>query len=91
MSISYVNAQSWSDWSSWKTTSCFKGVDFKLNPRRQVVEIISKMTVEFRNRYYEDVHLNYDAEGGSYTTKNNRLSVRAGETKRIMGLNEIHL
>lgn len=79
MSISYVNAQSWTDWGRWTTTSCFKGVDFRVKSKKTSTGKY-EMYLEFRNRYNGDVHFNYEAEGGSYTTKNNRVTVRAGET-----------
>ena len=80
---SYVNAQSWTNWSDWKTTSCFKGVDFRVKSKKTSTGKY-EMYVEFKNRYYKDVHFNYEAKGGDYTTKNNRVTVKAGEPRKSL-------
>jgi hypothetical protein len=80
ISFSYVNAQSWTDWSDWQTTSCFTGVDFRVKSKKTSTGKY-EMYVDFRNRYNEDVHFNFDIKGGSYSNANNRITVRANSTK----------
>ena len=81
MSFSYVNAQSWSDWSKWETTDCFQGVDFRVKSKK-MSNGKYEMYVEFKNRYYKDIHFNFAIKGGDYHNKNNRISVGASSTKK---------
>jgi len=48
------------DWSSWTTSRCFKGIDFRT--RRGDFNNVSnkyEWDVQFRNRYNEDVHFSF--------------------------------
>ncbi|WP_127845500.1 hypothetical protein [Psychroflexus aestuariivivens] len=74
-SISNLSAQS-SGWSDWKSVNCFKGVDFRVKSTKTSTGKYDAY-VEFRNRYYDDVHFNYEGQGGNYTTKNNRVTIKA--------------
>ncbi len=83
-SVSY--SQSWSDWSTWHSVNCFEGIDFRIKTKKSSYSGNYEAYIEFRNRYNSDVHFNYAATGGEYTTKNNRVTVREGSTyKTYMG------
>jgi hypothetical protein len=79
-SFGAIKAQSWSDWGSWNSISCFKGVDFRVKTKKTSTGTY-EAKLEFRNRYDEKINFTFEAKGGSFTTGNNRISVSANSTK----------
>ena len=84
VSVASLNAQSWTDWGSWKSVSCFKGIDFRVKSKKTSYGKY-EMYIEFKNRYRKDIHFTYEIKGGAYKNRNNRTTVRAGDVKKIWG------
>lgn len=79
ITFSFTNSPQWTDWGNWNSNNCFSKIDFRVKSNKTSTGKY-EMYVEFKNDYSQDVHFNYEAKGGTYTTKNNRVTVRAGST-----------
>jgi hypothetical protein len=75
--FAFVNAQSW---GSWNSIDCFKGIQFRVKAKKTSTGKYEAY-VEFKNLYNKDIHFTYEATGGKYSTKNNRVTVRSDDTK----------
>ncbi len=84
MSVSNLSAQSWTDWSRWTDSGCYKGIDFRVKSKKTSTGKY-EMYLEFKNRYYKNVSFNYEIKGGSYTVRNKRVTVKAGDTYKTWG------
>ncbi|PZD79309.1 hypothetical protein DNG35_02150 [Mesonia sp. K7] len=70
---SYENIQS--DWSEWKTTSCFK----YLNYRVKKGETAKKWYIEFKNNYNQNISMSVTIKNGF---GGDRSTIKSGETKK---------
>ncbi len=73
----YSQAQ-WSSWGDWKTTNCFRGIDFRVRTQKTSSGKY-EVEVEYRNRYYEAVHFRFDVKGGNYSS-DGRVSIKPNST-----------
>ena len=49
-------------WDSWNTTDCFRGFDFRVrNDGYNKYEDKYRWSIQFRNRYQENIHFSYKA------------------------------
>lgn len=78
LTINFAQAQ-WTDWSYWTSIDCFKGVQFRVKSQKTSSGKYEAY-IEFKNNYNSDIHFNYEISGGSYTSRNNRVTVKAGST-----------
>lgn len=78
LTLNVAQAQS-SEWSNWTNIACFKGVQFRVKSQKTSTGKYEAY-LEFKNNYNEKVHFNYEITGGSYSNKNNRVTVNAGST-----------
>ncbi len=78
-SATYAQNSSWTGWSQWMTSSCYKGIDFRINTNRTSTGEY-EARLEFRNRYYKTVSFQFEAQGGSKTTSNNYVNLEPGGT-----------
>ncbi len=78
LTINLAQAQS-TGWSNWTSIDCFKGVQFRVKSQKTSSGKYEAY-LEFKNNYNENIHFNYEISGGSYSSRNNRVSVRAGST-----------
>lgn len=73
-----VSAQNY-NWSSWKTTSCYQGIDFavKRGPYNQYAQ---KYTwyIMFRNRYNGDVYFSFTAKEPNIRTADTNFRINLG-------------
>lgn len=47
-------------WGTWKTTSCYGGIDFRVEYRGENYSGSHKWGVQFKNRYREKIHFNFE-------------------------------
>lgn len=47
-------------WGTWKTTSCYGGIDFRVEHRGETYSGKHKWGVQFKNRYREKIHFNFE-------------------------------
>lgn len=71
-------------WSSWKTSSCFKGLDYRTK-KTDYYESSGKhrWRVQFKSRYKEKIHFSYDIYSSSSDQSNGsfgRTSINPGGT-----------
>ncbi|WP_338376167.1 hypothetical protein [uncultured Flavobacterium sp.] len=78
LTVNMAQAQ-WTDWSNWTSIACFKGVQFRVKSKKTSTGKYEAY-LEFKNNYNEKVHFNYEITGGSYSNKNNRVTVNSGST-----------
>lgn len=79
--ISSFKSPMQSSYGPWKTTSCFKGLDYCVK-RASYNEYNGKYEwlVKFRNRYQEKVNFSFTAKESSVSSArtSNRISIRSG-------------
>ena len=67
------NIENQSGWSAWSTTSCLRGLDFRIrNDSYNKYAKKYKWYIEFRNRYKENIHLSFKAVALSERNEINR-------------------
>lgn len=72
------NSISQGDWGNWRETDCFKGLYFRVKNRGKNYDGTKyKWSVQFRNRYYDKIHFNYEVYDNkpSSPSTSNRLSL----------------
>jgi hypothetical protein len=47
-------------WGSWKTTDCFRGLDFRVKRKKSSYSSKTEWLVQFRNRYNNKIYFNFE-------------------------------
>ena len=62
LEIPIDNSETQSGWGSWNSTDCLRGLDFRVrNDGYNKYAKKNRWSIEFRNRYRENIHLSYKA------------------------------
>lgn len=82
LKIDFPNDVNQSEWSTWRETSCYKGLDFRVKNRGKNYNGTKfNWGVQFRNRYQDRIYFSYevydDIPSNPRTT--NRTDIRSGE------------
>ena len=47
-------------WGTWKTTDCFRGLDFRVKRKKSSYSTKTEWLVQFRNRYNNKIYFNFE-------------------------------
>lgn len=90
--VSFINLHAQSEWSSWKESKCFKGIDFRTkNTGYNEYAKQYSWSVQFRNRYYKKLSLSTNLFATQQEARNGKTTdrvsnIRNNEQKAVIWL-----
>lgn len=79
----FANISHAGQWSSWQTTNCYDGIDYRVKyNRKTTIEGKHEWGLQIRNRYREEMRLSWELteSGISNVDTSNRSNLEAGDS-----------